>query len=444
MNTKIKIFFSLSMILFTALIISSSVVEANEGVYYGWEGLFVDGELSDEITLDRYELGQRLLNVFDSAIEELEFYANLENEPEFSPFSLTVPTTVLDLSISRIVELRDFAGDIFTLIEMYPTGYMIYHNESGIFTERSATALSPFLGFYGDLYFGGFLQYFYGKNNYAIKCLTTGYIVDRHIIEEFNWNEYSIELADNLLTYTDYFVLDYVLYGIPVPPMVSFSATTWRNVADSTFISRQTVRQTGHNALGEGHCAFVALAILIGYFDHRSANRQMGLINGNLTPARVQNRHTASALVQANFVEDLRVIGDNIGVGRQGLTITQTRNVGRRYFENRGVWNRITDTLHTTRLTTTNTRITNHINANRPVILSSDGLPGTSGKIGGHAVVGFGHRNESNGSFTVRVNYGWGNTAEISGGASVGTRTANDVWITGFDWRGLLTFTVTP
>ena len=84
------------------------------------------------------------------------------------------------------------------------------------------------------------------------------------------------------------------------------------------------------------------------------------------------------------------------------------------------------------------------LNANRPVYLSSYGLPGTTGKIGGHAVVGFGTRNEGNGSFTVRVNYGWGNTAVISGGASVGSRTANDVWITGFNWRGLLTFTITP
>lgn len=395
----------------------------------------IEAELLMEIPDLRPIEGRRLLSVFDERIAELQA-ALAEYDCEIAE---------VGLSIYRIEGLSDFAGNQYTLVELHPFGYMIYHNDSGIFVERSPTSLSPFAGLYDEtLYYGGFTNYLYGTDD-GFVCVVSEEIVEADVAEEYNWAGFSGGVADYFLDVADYAVLDYVEHGfMSVQTMSNGMPSAWTNVADWGFVQRQTVSQTGANKPNEGHCGFVALAILIGYFDHVPANRGMEIINGGLTPRRVTNRHTATALVQANFVEDLRVVGDIIGVGRQAINITEARNVARRYFQDRGVWNRISDILDTTALTTTNNRIRNNISANRPVYLSSEGLPGTSGKIGGHAVVGYGTRTEGNGSFTVRVNYGWGNAHTISGGHAVGTHNATDVWITGFSWNGMLTFSITP
>ncbi|MDR0220572.1 MAG: hypothetical protein LBI54_04095 [Lachnospiraceae bacterium] len=63
-------------------------------------------------------------------------------------------------TISKIKRITDFAGNQYTLVECSPTGYMIFHIESGIFTEYSATAPSPYLGEEGNFYYLGLKGYY--------------------------------------------------------------------------------------------------------------------------------------------------------------------------------------------------------------------------------------------------------------------------------------------
>jgi len=190
-------------------------------------------------------------------------------------------------------------------VELTPIGYMIYHNDSGIFVERSAATLSPYSGIYGELYYGGFTQYYHGIENGDFIHTISGNVVEARIVEEYNWSGYSAELTDNFLATADFAVLEYVERGTMPMQTMNSQPTAWTNVAYMTFIQNQTtVNNPGGTCpvtkvAGTGFCSYVALAIQIGYFDHVTANRQMGIISGT---THVLNRHTTTARVQQAFV----------------------------------------------------------------------------------------------------------------------------------------------
>lgn len=429
----------LSFLIMFSFLSSNLYASALSEVTSGQHDRFVKADLL--ILGFRSVEGHRLLNVFSTNISELQRVALADSEYGFSEFSsedMSRGLVPVDLSIYRIVELRDFAGNLYILVELFPTGYMIFHNDSGAFVERSATVPSPFAGLYGDLYYGGFSQYFYRNEDGNLMHTLTRYVVLAYVAEANNWDAHSSEIAEDFLAYADIAVLDYIAYGTIAVQSMNVP-TVWTNVNDFVFIRNQTTvnNMGGHCPVADefrGYCLYVALATLIGYFDHVSANRGMRIINNS---SFVTNRHTANAMIQQAFVTHLR---DVVGYSQLGLgfaiNITNTRNVGRRYFENRGVWNRITDELRTTAADATNARISANIRNSRPVVIVGIGLPGI-GEKDIHAVVGYGFRNEANGAFTVRVNYGWG-TGDVAGFSR------RDVWVTGFNWDGLLTFTLTP
>ncbi len=67
--------------------------------------------------------------------------------------------------IDKVKELKDFTGSIYTLFELNPVGYIIYHNDSGIVFEYASKSESPYLGYNDNLYYGGMMNYFYKENN---------------------------------------------------------------------------------------------------------------------------------------------------------------------------------------------------------------------------------------------------------------------------------------
>lgn len=62
-------------------------------------------------------------------------------------------------SVSSVKQLVDFDGNRYTLFELTPIGYMIYHIDSGKFVEYAEESYSPYLGFSSNLYYGGAMQY---------------------------------------------------------------------------------------------------------------------------------------------------------------------------------------------------------------------------------------------------------------------------------------------
>lgn len=60
-----------------------------------------------------------------------------------------------ELTVSQVKTLTDFAGNEYKLVECSPCGYFIILPESGLTTEYSYLAPSPYLGLTGDLRYAG-------------------------------------------------------------------------------------------------------------------------------------------------------------------------------------------------------------------------------------------------------------------------------------------------
>ncbi len=80
-------------------------------------------------------------------------------------------------NINSIKELKDFVGSTYTLFELNPIGYIIYHNDSGIMFEYASKSKSPYLNYNENLYYGGMKNYFYKENDIYYNTLIENEIV---------------------------------------------------------------------------------------------------------------------------------------------------------------------------------------------------------------------------------------------------------------------------
>ena len=59
-------------------------------------------------------------------------------------FEEKVSTFGDNIEIDRMIQVTDFAGNLYTVIECMPIGYAIFHNQSGLFVEYSPSSPSPY------------------------------------------------------------------------------------------------------------------------------------------------------------------------------------------------------------------------------------------------------------------------------------------------------------
>ena len=69
------------------------------------------------------------------------------------------------LTIADVKTLSDFDVGNYTLFELDPIGYIIYHGDSGQFVEYASSSVSPYKDYDGELYYGGIMQYYYRNGN---------------------------------------------------------------------------------------------------------------------------------------------------------------------------------------------------------------------------------------------------------------------------------------
>ena len=132
----------------------------------------------------------------------------LAEEREKAVFESKVAVTSGNsVSISRVKEIEDFSGNKYSVIECAPTGYYIYHNESGNFVEYSAESNSPYLNVSGKIYYGG--PTFYYVENEGKYCHT---ITDEEFLisDKSGLAEMSTTLDTTLNAHKDVAVLDVV------------------------------------------------------------------------------------------------------------------------------------------------------------------------------------------------------------------------------------------
>lgn len=103
------------------------------------------------------EQANRIVNVFDKKVEEV---AALSYETD-------------RMAISQIKELRDFSENQYLLVECNPSGYLIYHVDSGRFVEYAPDSPSPYKDISSDetLYYGGPMEYYFLENSQFVHTI---------------------------------------------------------------------------------------------------------------------------------------------------------------------------------------------------------------------------------------------------------------------------------
>ena len=170
--------------------------------------------------------------------------------------------------------LLDFAGNEYTLVECEPSGYLIFHNASGVFVESSLESPSPYKDYDENIYYNGPLGYYVEKDGELVHTITQGVIVkpiSTLTAEASSINETLLQQKDNQ-------VLDFVNFGIPMNSEIRASGDTY--VEDYTVI-RDLVKEEEMGYKNGGLCGYIAggMAIL-----HLQAHSGLKLIpSGYLT-----------------------------------------------------------------------------------------------------------------------------------------------------------------
>ena len=335
-----------------------------------------------------------------------------------------------NLNIAKIKSATDFVGNEYTIVECEPTGYMIYDNSNGIFTEYSSSAESPYLGITGTIFYCGPANYF-SLNSTESRVEHT--IKDNVYIALEDIEDYSaacMEYKDAYNSISNPIVLDYIENGNPSKSFAEItmqnatvystrSATDWQKITRADFFENLTA--PGYT--DEGICGYIALGMVLAYKDK--------VKNDSIMDDRFWADSSKTALVSYKYNSDGSIIVDasnnpvpysigyylydNFGGGDKSVTSVGIGNVGKKYFTNRNA--EIGTNFQYSYLSRTvpffnSSVITKALDSNQPVILCGNFTSPNSGSNVNHCVVAYAYRNGSNG-LEYKVNFGWNNRSEI-------------------------------
>lgn len=197
------------------------------------------------------------VNIEDMSPQEAERFMDIVNL-EVASMSSAFNT---DIEASVTKELRDFAGNLYTLIECVPTGYAIYHNDSGNFVELSATSPSPYATENENLYYAGPTQYYTLKDDIYTNTVN-GEQYSKAVISEYSSD--CDELAQSHMTEADTAVLSYIEEGsfsnAQVPMLAAETAPTY--ITNAYCISNcETASEMSY--FPKSACGYIAAALLM-------------------------------------------------------------------------------------------------------------------------------------------------------------------------------------
>lgn len=197
-----------------------------------------------------------------------------------------------DLSIDKIKALTDFDGNSYTVFELAPTGYIIYHSNSGKYVEYASDSPSPYLGHDGELYYGGLVQYYYRDGDVLRHTLEKD--MEIPVEEAPGYAECSREIADNLVEETETEHLAYI-DGEMSLSTITRSAVSTMSIVQYTHNARITMEEffsnlRTHNDMGyeDGNaCGYISSNMIIGYnyfaYDYGLIKNVMYVNRGTMT-----------------------------------------------------------------------------------------------------------------------------------------------------------------
>lgn len=159
---------------------------------------------------------------------------------------------------------------MYTLVECEPNGYLIYHDESGIFAESSLYSPSPYKSFTGTLYYGGPASYYAQTENGLVHTITN----EKVTLNPTAATQYAEEINEVLINQKDIAVLNYIEYGAPYSTMqgISTYAAGDTYVEDYTVLKNlKTDKQIGY--LDTNACGYIAGGMAMLYLQAHSGLR---------------------------------------------------------------------------------------------------------------------------------------------------------------------------
>ncbi len=353
--------------------------------------------ITEEINLGK---STRLLEILNLKINELEKSTN-------EALNLS-PSDSIDVSIISITTITDFSGNEYILAECSPTGYLIYHVESGIFAESSVLAPSPYLGITGEKYYCGPNEYY--SKEYSDEEVYYKYTKNNEIITSENISSYidvSEKINNAFINNANLSVVNYVNKNQPIRNnSVVASRSTPVFVDDSAFLIY--LRNPGYLTInGEGICGYIAAAMLLSY--DKWANNSNTVDAGTYTYQSDLNGY----VIDEEFTEGLYQLGASLGYG------TDTTSVAIHYTVQTYLNSRNISATHTSLYIpfATNSGIAEKIDNDRPVIwfglVTNHNVEGENMNIK-HAVLVYGYTGSFWGGYEFIAHFGWENATYVS------------------------------
>ena len=319
------------------------------------------------------------------------------------------------LSIARILPVKDFSGEDYSVIEGNPTGYMIYHPESGVFVESSPSAPSPYAGLSGStLYYGGPTEYYIEEGGIFYHTVIDEIIDNSVDVQRMNLTSANMtaELNQNKSIVT----LDYVINSntTAYATMVQANTTSVQSGLTQAQVDWfKNLSSCGYFSVGDGCCGFVGLNILYAFFDKFVDDKYMDdQYWTNASKTQLKNNDSSFT----KYLYDLDP--------KDTTTSIHIHSVSKQYLSLKG----ITDIDHTDRYWGffTKSTIRGILDNGYPVELfgSLADPPNYSGtgKKSGHAVVAYQYSGDD-----FICHYGWNGYAEVTIVGTLGSIYAMEV-----------------
>lgn len=307
------------------------------------------------------------------------------------------------LTIQTAKSMVDFDGNTYTLFELSPTGYIVYHDDSGKYVEYSSTGISPYLNRSSELYYGGAMQYYY-KDGLTLYHTLKDLAIPTEEIEilAVGSNQIAQALSANVETDNLAFVNGQTATANAAAVSVNKVATQAQTRAAARitmptfFTNLNTSIRMGYK--DDGVCGYIATAMIIAYnyfaYDYGliSNSSYINSTNKTLNGSGLTNR-----LLELNGEDP----SQSSFAGTTGATFLPVMTSYFKEVSNYGSWKWGWRVLAIDAVST--------INAGHPVILFGS-LPDVSavGNVN-HAVVAY--QTAKYGLFNMftkyRVHYGW-------------------------------------
>ena len=160
-----------------------------------------------------------------------------------------------NVTTQQVKGLYDANGNVYTLLEFEPSGYMIYIEDARMPVEYSADAPSPYKNFINNLWYFG-PQNYYVEMEDTLYHTITGSVLDKSSINTLK--------NTNQLLHDSYLIKEEGV--IACSTTQTLNGTSYTCVDNSQYFVNMRDVYSDMLSLGDG-CGYNAAAILLGWYD---------------------------------------------------------------------------------------------------------------------------------------------------------------------------------